>query len=153
MRFEKRAHPRTYRLTFAPALSVVLVILSLNSCTLETGSQVEAASTAVAAPGAETAGPETVGEVPAELFNSILDDLIAREDLRREDIEIERAEFVIWSDGALGCPKPGEIYTHAQVPGYWVVFKAGDKQYDYRASGKGFFRRCGSSHKVQLPVG
>ena len=153
MRFEKRKHQRTTWLTFTPALSVAVGILSLNGCTPETGSRVEAASTALAAPVAETTGPGTTGEVPAGLLDSILDDLVAREDLQREDIEIKRAESVIWPDGALGCPKPGEMVTHAQVPGYWVVLKAGDTQYDYRASDKGFFRRCSSSHKVQLPVG
>jgi hypothetical protein len=95
----------------------------------------------------------TTGEAPADLLNAIVDDLAAQEQVNREDIEVERAESVIWPSGALGCPEPGVMYTQAQVPGYWVVLRAGEKQYDYRASGKGHFRRCKPSFKIQLPVG
>ena len=91
--------------------------------------------------------------MPAELLESILGDLMAREGLQRDDIEVERGEFVIWPDGSLGCPEPGVMYTQAQVSGYWVVLRAGDRQFDYRASEKGQFRPCKGSFRVQLPVG
>ena len=86
-------------------------------------------------------------------MEKILADLVERETLRREDIEVERSESVIWSDGSLGCPEPGIMYTQAQVPGYWIVLRSAGKQYDYRASEKGQFRRCKVFSRAQPPVG
>jgi hypothetical protein len=93
------------------------------------------------------------GEVPADLLNSIIEDLLTSENMQRDNITVERAESAIFPDGGLGCPKPGEIYTQAQVQGYWVVLRSAGKGYDYRASAKGYFRRCNNSFKFRLPVG
>lgn len=103
----------------------------------------------------EVTDPATpvTGEVPEGLMNAIIEDLVKNQSLNNEHIEVERAESVIWPDGALGCPEPGVMYTQAQVQGYWVVLRAGGRQFDYRASGKGLFRRCKGSFRLQLPVG
>ena len=100
-----------------------------------------------------TPAEAVTGEVPAGLLNSIIEDLLTSEKIQRDNITVERAESAIWPDGALGCPKPGEMYTHAQVQGYWVVLQSSGKDYDYRASTKGYFRRCNNSSKFRLPVG
>ena len=137
----------------APAVAVAALMLAAGACTPQPDAPENGTGPEAATP-APTAAPAAVtGEVPAELLESILSDLISQEGLKREDIEVERAESVIWSDGALGCPEPGVMYTQAQVPGYWVVLRAGGKQYDYRVSEKGLFRRCKGSFKMQLPVG
>jgi hypothetical protein len=93
------------------------------------------------------------GEVPADLLQAVVADLARQEGLATADIEVERAEEAIWPDGALGCPRPDELYTHAEVPGYWIVLRAAGKQYDYRASARGQFRRCGNPFKRRAPVG
>ena len=93
------------------------------------------------------------GEVPGDLMDSVIEKLIQQENLDRETITVVRAESVIWPDGALGCPVPGAMYTHAQVDGYWIVLKSANKEYDYRASAIGHFKRCNNSFKVRLPVG
>ena len=63
------------------------------------------------------------------------------------------ASLVIWPDGSLGCARPGETCTQAPVDGYWVVLKAGDRQFDFRASAKGEIRRCDYAHRLRMPVG
>ena len=136
----------------AAGLATAGLALTLGACNPTPESMAEPTAADVAQPVAALTAAAT-GEVPADLLEKIIDDLVAQESLKREDIEVERAESVIWSDGALGCPKPGEMYTQAQVPGFWVVLKSGEKQYDYRASEKGYFRRCSASFKIQLPVG
>jgi len=93
------------------------------------------------------------GEVPSDLLDAIIEDLARKENLPREEIEVERAESVIWPNGALGCPTPGEMYTQALVPGYWVVLRHAGEQYDYRASSRGSFRHCSNRFKSQLPAG
>ena len=140
------------RSRLAPAVAVAALMLAAGACTPQSDAPDEAASPEAATPVAAAPAAAT-GEVPAELLNSILSDLMAEEGLQRDNIEVERAESVIWSDGSLGCPEPGVMYTQAQVSGYWVVLHAGDRQYDYRATEKGQFRRCKGSFKMQLPVG
>lgn len=106
-------------------------------------------------PSKDMAAPSeaVTGEVPADLLNSIIEDLLTSEKIERDNITVVRAESAIWPDGALGCPEPGEMYTHAQVQGYWVVLQSAGKDYDYRASAKGYFRRCNNNSKLRLPVG
>ncbi|MGD2159362.1 MAG: hypothetical protein PVG32_20970, partial [Anaerolineales bacterium] len=84
-----------------------------------------------------------IGEVPQDLLDAILSDLQERHDIDPEAVTIIRAESITWSDGSLGCPQPGVMYTQALVDGYWIVLEVDGKQYDYRASQSGYFTLCG----------
>lgn len=88
--------------------------------------------------------PETpvTSEAPAELVEEMIADLAQRLDVAVEQIAVLRAEEVIWPDGALGCPQPGQVYTQAQVRGYHVTLGAGDDAYDYHANQRGYFIFC-----------
>lgn len=83
-----------------------------------------------------------IGEVPEEMMEAILKDAVARTGLSEEQLAVERAEAVIWSDGSLGCPKPGEFYTQALVDGYWVELSGPDIWLDYRVDNNGQFKLC-----------
>lgn len=96
------------------------------------------------------AGP--AAEVPADLLNAIVLHLAKQEGLRSEDIKLLQGEAVTWPNGALGCPRPGEMYTQAEVPGYLVVLEAAGQQYDYRAARAGHFRRCEQQVAVRPPT-
>lgn len=63
-------------------------------------------------------------------------DLAKRLDVPIEDVELIKYEPVVWSDASLGCPKPGMVYAQVVSPGYLVVLKADDQEYEYHA-GKG----------------
>lgn len=78
------------------------------------------------------------GEVPADLLSAIKADLARRRKAPVEDIEVLRAQAVLWRDGSLGCPKPGQMYTQALVNGYWVILGLHGKEWDYRAGSKHF---------------
>jgi hypothetical protein len=80
--------------------------------------------------------------VPADLMDSILADAASRMSVPTGDLVPVKADEIVWNDGSLGCPKPGESYTQALVNGYWVIVVAGDRPLDYRASGSGFFFLC-----------
>jgi hypothetical protein len=82
------------------------------------------------------------GEVPQTILESILKEAAALAKVDREEIKIVRAESVVWSDGSLGCPEPGMMYTQVLVNGYWVVIEAAGKTYDYRVGSGGSFRLC-----------
>ena len=42
-----------------------------------------------------------------------------------------------WSDGSLGCPAPGMMYTQAIVPGFKFTFSDGTKTYDVHTDESG----------------
>lgn len=93
------------------------------------------------------------GEVPEDLLASIRADAAARAGIDVDSPTVIRAEAVAWPDGSLGCPQPGVVYTQALVPGYWVVLSQGGREYDYRATARGYFRRCDSRNPVNAPPG
>ena len=51
---------------------------------------------------------------------------------------------VTWSDGSLGCPKPGMIYTQALVPGQQLILAVDGQPASYHASMDGAFSYCAS---------
>ena len=82
------------------------------------------------------------GEVPQELLQQMVDDLSERLGVAADAISVERAEEVVWRDGSLGCPEPGQMYTQALVHGYRATLSAGDQTYDYHANDSGYFFLC-----------
>jgi hypothetical protein len=103
-------------------------------------------------PGSTLAVPVT-GEAPSALMDVIIADLMTRKNVKREEIAVTRTEAVIWPDGSLGCPRPGEMYTQATVEGYWIVLRWAEKEFDYRTSAKGHFLLCKNTLKARRPVG
>lgn len=76
-------------------------------------------------------GPGTNDDVPPKRWAAIISDLTTR-GVPIDSVALVSARSVTWNDGALGCPKPGQSYTQAQVPGMQVVVKVGEVSYDYR---------------------
>ena len=91
---------------------------------------------------AESDAPAVTGEVPDALLDSIMADLEGRAGADRSQFTLMRAESVIWNDGALGCPEPGEMYTQAVIDGYHVVIEYDGEENDYRATEGGYFKLC-----------
>ena len=101
-----------------------------------------------------TTGAPVTGEAPVALVANIKADLVGRTGAAEAELVVVRSEEVIWNDGSLGCPVPGEFYTQAQVSGYWIVLEHNGTEYDYRANDKGFFRLCeGGSAPPTNPTG
>ena len=92
-----------------------------------------------------------VGEVPAEIMDAIIADLVERSGTEAREITVTRAEAVVWNDGALGCPKPGEFYIQMMINGYWVVLEVEGIEYDYRVSDKGSFKLCEGLGGLPVP--
>lgn len=94
-----------------------------------------------------------VGEVPEELMARVRADAAAHAGVEATELEILRAESVVWPDGSLGCPQPGQFYTQAQVPGYWIVLAHAGREFDYRASTRGYFVLCEAGGLEPAPEG
>ena len=94
------------------------------------------------------------GEVPQDLLDAVIEDLLGRLDASREAIAVEKAQYVIWRDGSLGCPQPDMMYTMALVPGYQIVLRVGEGTFDYHAGDSGYFVLCeGGLAQEPLPPG
>lgn len=145
--------------TTAPAASTNLpptatVPATLASSATPPPTATTAASTSTVAPSetpaaSHTTLPETVpptavgdvaggllqgGVVPPELLQQALADLTQRTGAALADVQVVEAESVLWNDGSLGCPQPGQAYTQAEVAGYRLLLSVQGQTYDYRAS-------------------
>jgi hypothetical protein len=82
------------------------------------------------------------------VVDAVLADAARRTGRPIEEIEVVSAQSVTWSDGSLGCPQPGMMYTQALVPGYRVVIEVGEERYDYHASLRGGFSLCPAGQAI-----
>ena len=92
----------------------------------------------------DSGGATVTGEVPAEYLAAVVDDAAERAGVDPSAVTVITAQEMIWPDGSLDCGEPGGVYTHAQVPGYWVIVEASDVGFDYRLTGSGAFMLCTS---------
>lgn len=59
-----------------------------------------------------------------------------------EDVTVEGWAEVTWSDGSLGCPEPGMMYTQALVPGYQLILGVDGTLASYHAARDKPFSYC-----------
>lgn len=69
-------------------------------------------------------------------------DLAARLGVDPSQVTVTSHEPVTWSDGSLGCPAPGMLYTQALVPGVRLVLDVAGDAYEFHAAVGGPFRWC-----------
>jgi hypothetical protein len=110
---------------------------------------------AVSEPEVPGSGEESpvIGEVPADLLEEIIADVMQRTGAARSAVRVLQAEQVVWPDGSLGCPQPGQMYTQALVDGYQVVLEQDGERFDYRVAGTGYFFLCESNLNLATPTG
>jgi hypothetical protein len=71
------------------------------------------------------------------MLDAALEDAARRASVDRSTITVVSAGAVTWSDGSLGCPAPGMMYTQALVPGYRIVLQAAGQTLNYHSSRAG----------------
>lgn len=86
--------------------------------------------------------PSGVGTLPASILDPIVADAATRLGVDPSDVRIVSARAETFSDGSLGCPKAGEMYTQALVDGYQVIAEVDGTQLDYRGSAPNQFKLC-----------
>lgn len=94
------------------------------------------------APSTEAETTQGSGEVPPQLLAVFQDDLARRALVKHDAITVVSATEQQWSDGAMGCPQPGQMYTQMIVPGYRVVMQAAGNRYAYHSDRRGNFIVC-----------
>lgn len=68
-----------------------------------------------------------------EIVAAAITDLGSRAVTGSRPVEVVSAGPFTFSDGSLGCPRPGMAYTQALVDGHRVILARGDRLYPYNA--------------------
>jgi hypothetical protein len=98
------------------------------------------AATACVTPAATADLPT---DFPAAMRQQIWADAAQRAGVDRGALRLVSAHAVTWSDGAMGCPAPGRLYTQALVPGWRLELAApGQVPLLYHASRRGGWLWC-----------
>ena len=76
------------------------------------------------------------------MLEEIRADAARRASVPLDQVKVLSAEAVVWSDGALGCPEPGMMYTQALVPGYRIRVDAAGAPMMYHTRATSVFVLC-----------
>jgi hypothetical protein len=96
------------------------------------------AACACADPAGKQSAQDAVGaDVPPDLIGAAISDAVRRSGAARTDVKVVIAESVTWSDGSMGCPQPGMMYTQALSAGYRIVLEAAGQTLNYHSSADG----------------
>ena len=101
--------------------------------------------------GLTTVASAVDSEAPAALLDKIRAELASEQGVSAGDVKVLSAQAVNWPNGALGCPKPGRMYTQAIVPGYRIELEAGGKRFTYHAATRGGYKRCDNALGAMVP--
>lgn len=84
------------------------------------------------------------GAVPTEVqerpeVQAAIADLAKRIEVDQAAVSVAGYADVTWSDGSIGCPQPGTMYTQALVPGHQLILQSEGRLFSYHAAqGKAF---------------
>lgn len=126
-------------------LAGLLIIPLLAACAAGSGSP-PASGRAISSPEpipSEAASPSGGSDdLPAGMLDEVI--ALAEEEtgIDRSEIEVVLAEAVTWSDGSIGCPEEGMMYTQALVPGYRVILDIAGEELAFHAAESGEFSPC-----------
>jgi hypothetical protein len=84
--------------------------------------------------GSEAPAVTAQPQAPSDAVARATQDLAQRLGLPAAEIGLVRESSVTWSDGSLGCPRKGMMYTQALVPGVQIILEAGGRHYAYHAA-------------------
>jgi hypothetical protein len=83
--------------------------------------------------------PGDYDEAAAPLVQQGQEDLAPHLGGSPAQISVVSVSEVVWPDGSLGCPEPGQVYTQATMPGYQIVLSYQGQQYDYHTDARRVF--------------
>ncbi len=78
-------------------------------------------------------------------------DLAQRLGMSESDVAVKSVEPVDFPDAALGAPLEDEMSAQVITPGWRIIFKAGETNYEYRATARQLrlFNFNGENYRVQ----
>lgn len=128
----------------AGLLAIPLLVACATGAPSETdGATSRTSSHAAVPPSTERAGGGTIGEMQQQMIDAVVEQAADDTGVREDAIGVITAEAVMWSDGSIGCPREGMVYTQALVPGYRVILDVAGEEIHYHAGSDGQFFPCG----------
>jgi hypothetical protein len=143
-------------------LSLAVLLLALTACgsAASTGNDSTGGAPSVAASSASSAAPQTsvpaANASPAASIGNISGDfnngsaaaettigtraiaaLASQVNLPADTLKLVNTEQTEWSDGSLGCPQEGMMYTQALVPGFKLTYNDGSRDYQVHTDTNG----------------
>jgi hypothetical protein len=102
--------------------------------------------------------PPLLSTLPADVqgrMPALLDDAARRSGVPVAQLQVRAMQAVTWSDGSMGCPIPGRMYTQALVPGWRVEIATAapgaGAVLHYHASRRGAWLWC-PAERAQAPI-
>jgi hypothetical protein len=86
--------------------------------------------------------PVSTAQIPRTVRRAVVADAAKRFNVAESAVVLARAEQVTWSDGSLGCPEPGRMYTQMLVAGFRVVATTGAGSLTYHTDSRGSAVSC-----------
>lgn len=139
-------------------MSVLLRVLLINvlgmalpACAADAPTRATGIAPPTRIPDALIGAPSPAGEpvataaIPRDVRRAVVADAAKRFKVAESSVVLTGAEQVTWSDGSLGCPEPGILYTQMLVPGFRVIAKAKEGQLTYHTDSRGNAHTCGPS--------
>jgi hypothetical protein len=98
---------------------VAMLVCRMPLSTVSVAALLSACAIADAAAPVEPEPPTLPAALQA-IVPPMLDDAALRTRVARDRVRVVSARPVLWSDGSMGCPQPGRLYTQALVPGWRI---------------------------------
>ena len=130
---------------------IVLCALITSSCAVATEPASTPTPRGIAPPTripytqpADSPGGEAIATsaMPRAVRRAVVADAARRFKVSESAVVLARAEQLNWSDGSLGCPQPGQMYTQALVPGFRVVARTTEGEFLYHTDSNGQVLIC-----------
>lgn len=86
--------------------------------------------------------PVATAQIPREVRRAVVADAAKRFKVAESAVVLARAERLTWSDGSLGCPEPGRMYTQMLVPGFRMVAVTTAGELTYHTDSQGGVVSC-----------
>ncbi|HEY6125437.1 MAG TPA: hypothetical protein VIV63_12365 [Steroidobacteraceae bacterium] len=83
-----------------------------------------------------------IASVPRAVRRAVVADAARRFAVSENEVVLINAESVTWSDGSMGCPQPGQMYTQMLVPGFRLAAKTSAGQMVYHTDSRGTVVNC-----------
>lgn len=88
--------------------------------------------------------PVVMANIPKVVRRAVVADAARRFEVAESAVVLKSAEQVTWSDGSLGCPSPGRMYTQALVAGYRITATTTAGEMRYHTDARGNVVTCDS---------
>ena len=89
-----------------------------------------------------TGEPVATAQIPLAVRRAVVTDAAKRFNVAESAVVLARAEQLTWSDGSLGCPEAGHMYTQMLVAGFRVVAKTSAGELTYHTDSRGSVVSC-----------